>query len=179
MQDKLRALFEAEGFRCDALTVQEKTVENRALNLRMPRRWIQAVFTYVGSAAAGAGAADAPSGQPGVQSISYSGHNGTGSHSDERALRCGASDADGWRDATAATVTPGDHQGAAAADATRPPQTVSGDSGACEEWDAPPDEGVLGSDVGGLFQEPVEMVQEAIALAPDFTVKASVALMCL
>ena len=174
LQDKLRALFEAEGFRCDALTVREKTVENRALDLRMPRRWVQAVFTYVGYPAARA--AEPARGWSGVRSLALSNSlGGTDSRTDAMSLSCRATDADGQRSVTEAGESQTGHQGAAAADAACSAGNACEDSGAIDEWDAPPDEGVLGSDVGGLFQEPLEMVQEAIALAPGFTVQASAA----
>ncbi len=70
-------------------------------------------------------------------------------------------------------MTQTDHLRAAGADCS--PGDGCDHSGGVDEWDASPDEGVLGSDVGGLFQEPLEMVQETITLAPGFTVEASVA----
>lgn len=42
-------LFRAAGFRCKDVHVHERQVENRAKALTMERRWIQAVFTYLGT----------------------------------------------------------------------------------------------------------------------------------
>ena len=175
-QDRLRALFEAEGFRCDALTVREKTVENRALNLRMPRRWIQAVFTRIGGEpAAQADAARSARGDSATPSPTVSSLRDADSRTSEQAFSCTATDAsvhDAMTGEAVATET--EQQRAAAADADRSPDDGCDNSGGVNEWDATPEEGVLGSDVGGLFQEPPEMVQEAITLAPSFTVKASI-----
>ena len=167
----------AEGFRCDALTVREKTVENRALDLRMPRRWIQAVFTYVGGGpAAQASAAEGAHGLPAAQSPAVSSLSDADSRPGQQAISCTAINASGHDAMTGeAAVTETDQRRAAAADADRSPDGGCDDSTAVDEWDASPDEGVLGSDVGGLFQEPLEMVQETITLAPGFTVEASVA----
>lgn len=177
LQDKLRALFEAEGFRCNMVTVREKTVENRALDLRMPRRWIQAVFTHVGSPNALVCAASVTNGNSTAQPAAVMGSPYSDTLSDR------ASAASGQHVSAEATETVGSQEGAvptgaAAADAACPPDDGCGDSGAHDEWDAPPEEGVLGSDVGGLFQQPLEMVHEAITLAPGFTIKASTALPC-
>jgi len=43
-EDKLRELFEAEGFATECIKTQEKEVENRARSLKMERRWIQGHF---------------------------------------------------------------------------------------------------------------------------------------
>lgn len=45
MQEVLRGLFEAAGFSCDELRVRELRLENRARELAMDRRWVQAAFT--------------------------------------------------------------------------------------------------------------------------------------
>lgn len=47
MQEGLRELFQAQGFRCDALHVRAVCLENRARALTMDRRWVQAAFTLV------------------------------------------------------------------------------------------------------------------------------------
>ena len=47
VQEGLRALFQAQGFRCDALHVRAVCLENRARALSMDRRWVQAAFTLV------------------------------------------------------------------------------------------------------------------------------------
>ena len=176
-QERLRALFEAEGFRCNSLTVRQKTVENRALDLRMPRRWIQAVFTFVGP----------PGSQTAAGSIKSSAQNATGSAAQQRlagpraaehvltghGVDSGTLSTREGRDVTAVSSLLSGGQQLEAADAmsaTRDGQ-VSGNG--AHEWDASPDEGVPGSDVGGLFQEPVEMVEECFAVGQNFTVKAS------
>ena len=46
-------LFEAEGFHCEGVAVQERRIQNRLRQLEMDRRWIQGSFTYIGSHAAG------------------------------------------------------------------------------------------------------------------------------
>ena len=47
VQEGLRALFQAQGFRCDALHVRAVCLENRVRALAMDRRWVQAAFTLV------------------------------------------------------------------------------------------------------------------------------------
>lgn len=64
-QEGLRELFEAEGFRCDALRVQALRVENRARALAMDRRWVQAAFTLCRSPAAPPSTAAPPGEQHG------------------------------------------------------------------------------------------------------------------
>ena len=178
LQGRLRALFEAEGFRCDALTVRRKTVENRALDLRMPRRWIQAVFTYVGGPAVISGAAEVAQGRSIDQlptDISQ-----TDSHLDERALSSEAPTASQQHASAGATGALSSCNGTAAlgaatVEAACPPDDGCEHSSAYNEWDASPEEGVLGSEVGGMFQEPLEMVREAIPLGPGLTVEARAA----
>ena len=53
MQAALVELFAAEGFRCEDVRLQERRIQNRLLGLDMDRRWIQAVFTYMGSSSGG------------------------------------------------------------------------------------------------------------------------------
>lgn len=52
LQDELAALFACEGFVCEASTVHARIIENRKSGVRMPRRWVQAVFRYDPPAAA-------------------------------------------------------------------------------------------------------------------------------
>ena len=47
VQEGLRELFHAQGFRCDALHVRAVCLENRARALAMDRRWVQAALTLV------------------------------------------------------------------------------------------------------------------------------------
>eukprot|EP00898_Chlorokybus_atmophyticus_P000898 jgi/Chlat1/1809/Chrsp135S02127 len=48
-EEFLQSLFEKEGFACDEMITHERDLENRARNLTMHRRWIQAVFRRVGA----------------------------------------------------------------------------------------------------------------------------------
>lgn len=66
VQDGLRELFQAQGFRCDALHVRAVCLENRARALAMDRRWVQAAFTLVAPPSGGAERA-ASSGANGVR----------------------------------------------------------------------------------------------------------------
>ncbi|KAF8061094.1 Mettl6 [Scenedesmus sp. PABB004] len=56
-QEGLAALFAAAGFVCEASLVHARVVENRKTRVRMPRRWVQAVFRYAPGEAAAAAAA--------------------------------------------------------------------------------------------------------------------------
>lgn len=44
------ALFAAEGFRCDGVRTERRTVVNRASGVAMNRLWVQACFIYTGPA---------------------------------------------------------------------------------------------------------------------------------
>ncbi len=44
------AFFAAEGFRCDGVRTERRTVVNRASGVAMNRLWVQACFTYTGPA---------------------------------------------------------------------------------------------------------------------------------
>ena len=43
-EDVLKSLFEKEGFECERLAVIERDVPNRKRDIKMHRKWIQAVF---------------------------------------------------------------------------------------------------------------------------------------
>jgi hypothetical protein len=49
LQEALAALFASQGFVCESMLVHARTVENRKSGVKMPRRWIQAVFRYAPS----------------------------------------------------------------------------------------------------------------------------------
>ncbi|GFR51588.1 hypothetical protein Agub_g14009, partial [Astrephomene gubernaculifera] len=44
-QAEVLSLFAAAGFRCDSLTLHERTVVNHKRDIAMDRRWLQAIFT--------------------------------------------------------------------------------------------------------------------------------------
>jgi hypothetical protein len=46
LQEVLAALFASQGFVCESMLVHARTVENRKSGVKMPRRWIQAIFRY-------------------------------------------------------------------------------------------------------------------------------------
>eukprot|EP00882_Tetradesmus_deserticola_P023439 GHRQ01025505.1.p1 GENE.GHRQ01025505.1~~GHRQ01025505.1.p1 ORF type:complete len:293 (+),score=136.66 GHRQ01025505.1:102-980(+) len=48
-EEVLAALFASQGFVVESMLVHARTVENRRSGLKMPRRWIQAVFRYAPS----------------------------------------------------------------------------------------------------------------------------------
>lgn len=50
LQASLLNLFTQAGFECEDVRVHERQVQNRAKDLTMERRWIQAVFRYRGQA---------------------------------------------------------------------------------------------------------------------------------
>jgi hypothetical protein len=49
LQEVLAALFASQGFVCESMLVHARTVENRKSGVKMPRRWIQAIFRYAPS----------------------------------------------------------------------------------------------------------------------------------
>lgn len=66
-EERLRALFEAEGLRCLAMTVHERDIQNRAKGVKMDRRWVQATFelpidTAATTSAGGGGGGNATAG---------------------------------------------------------------------------------------------------------------------
>ena len=156
--------------------MRQKTVENRALDLRMPRRWVQAVFTYLGP---GGTQPDANSSGDGTQAITsavteppVAEHHSVGRGLDDKCVSDGPSSGSERR--TGVAAAPGvlsARQQAEAADAASTTRSLHGSGSSEHEWDASLSEGVTGSDVGGLFQEPVRMVEEAVALGPGFTVQ--------
>jgi hypothetical protein len=46
LQDELSALFASEGFVCEDSLIHARTIENRKSGVKMPRRWVQAVFRF-------------------------------------------------------------------------------------------------------------------------------------
>lgn len=56
LQEGLRALFAAEGFTCEYVLTHRPVVENRKKGEAMHRRYLQAVFTYVGISSRASGA---------------------------------------------------------------------------------------------------------------------------
>ena len=51
-QEGLVELFASQGFACEDLVLHDKVVDNRKSGVRMPRKWIQAVFRYKGQTSA-------------------------------------------------------------------------------------------------------------------------------
>ena len=60
-QEGLRRLFEAEGFRCEGVQYVDRVQENRKRGERLERRFIQAVFTFVGGGSSGGDTANGSS----------------------------------------------------------------------------------------------------------------------
>lgn len=221
-------MFEAEGFRCDSLLMHEKTVQNRALEISMERRWIQAVFTYMGSARSpvpgGLGVSPPLNPTPGLRHPQPSAAEEKGEMMDwrgdneeaepleaasEACSRGGGEkcEAPGTRYSPTAVEDPTETAAARAplrqaSDSTRSTRSsdpltsplkahaaagalggIESGGGAClatpaaggeaeqQEWEGSVVDGVLGSDVGSMFQEPIEMVHELVTLRPGLTVK--------
>ena len=170
----MRGLFEAEGFRCDSLLVHEKTVQNRAQGISMERRWIQAVFTFIGRGSI----PTSPPGQlhfgPGdshhispAQSRRRSPRQEEAAHGslhtaatgvDNHLVGVGDRDDAHLEAASCARAGHADRKGAA---------SRGGDAGPELEWEMCAGDGVLGSDVGNMFQEPMEMSTELVTLQQD------------
>jgi hypothetical protein len=170
------------------MLVHEKTVQNRALELAMERRWIQAVFTYVGS-----GRGSLPGRLPPPRARNPRSPAAEASGSDPgrgdaaRTMRSPAgppiarSDP-AWQAAgiTCSSASPMDSSGAHGAAGAPPagdsgargPVLVPGNGAEQQEWEGSAEDGVLGSDLGSMFQEPIEMVQEVVELRPGLCVKA-------
>ncbi|PRW58059.1 Methyltransferase 6 [Chlorella sorokiniana] len=53
-EERVRAVFEAEGFVCEYIGAANKLLENRKKGEQMDRRFVQAVFTYTGQPSAAA-----------------------------------------------------------------------------------------------------------------------------
>ncbi|PSC75016.1 S-adenosyl-L-methionine-dependent methyltransferases superfamily [Micractinium conductrix] len=60
-EEGLRRLFEAEGFRCEGVQYVDRVQENRKRGERLERRFIQAVFTFVGGGSSGGDTANGSS----------------------------------------------------------------------------------------------------------------------
>jgi hypothetical protein len=68
LQAFLRRLFQAQGFACEYVRIDERVAENRRRGSRMERRFLQAVFTYRGGTGDGTAAAHDGSSSPAAAS---------------------------------------------------------------------------------------------------------------
>ena len=143
-QGEVAALFSAEGFRCNWVRTEARTVVNRASGVSMDRLWVQACFTFSPVTPLPPQLLPPPA--------------------TAAAPSC-------WHSLTSAAASRvllplAEAAPAAAALQPEPPGVTAqqhGDDGSLE-WDDDGAGGVVGSDVVSLFLEPVEM-QVALPLS--------------
>lgn len=185
-QAGLRELFEAEGYRCDSLLVHEKTVQNRAQGIAMERRWIQAVFTFMGDGPISSLPISnstlppiqprcVPEGQHTSPSVEVTKLSGV--RDGARVRQQLPAEAAAEAHMGAAHIPSGAHSeggaGACVGHAVESEGVESrgGDAGQQLEWEVSAEDGMLGSELGGMFQEPIEMTEELVTLQHGYSVK--------
>lgn len=183
MQAGLRELFEAEGYRCDSLLVHEKTVQNRAQGIAMERRWIQAVFTIMGDAPFSSSPAPLPTltpyqpfcvseGPPTSTDVTKLSEMRGGAHVRQQLLPAEAA-AElhmGAAQTPGGTLSEGGAGAGRAAEA-QGAESRGGDAGQQLEWEVSAEDGMLGSELGAMFQEPIEMTEELVTLRHGYSVR--------
>lgn len=190
-EEEVVAMFASEGFSCDWVNTERRTIVNRGSGSTMQRRWIQACFTYTPSRKPLLPPPGPPATHPGaphagaasVKSLSHTA-NGTGgtpglleatfaaAAEDEYLGLWGSSCAQPPKAAAAVSGTGNKRDGVGAAASPRLSNMhqarkvgqTGPESGDGFEWDDDGAGGVVGSDVAALFLEPVETQESCVEL---------------